>query len=336
MRILVIRFSSIGDIIQCTSPLTSIKNAYPDSEIDFLTLSHFKSILDGHPSIKNILTIDQTASIKVLRDLGKSLNENKYDILIDLHGSLRSKIVSTFVRCKKKFLQKKPRWKRMLLKEFHINTFDGSYNYKQLLHQTFHELIPVTDTYPNTSLKLNDDEMDSSDVFFESFGIKSPYTVIIPGAAWSNKEWSPESYSKVINNLIKDKIQFIILGSEKNRICDNIDSTHPSVINLKGKTSLRESMRIIANANNCIGSDTGLIHAAEAFGIPVISINGPTNKEMGAGVQLPKSINVENENVWCRPCSQNGSRPCYRSKQFCMESISVNQVLNGFNLIAKS
>lgn len=335
MRILVIRFSSIGDIVQSTSPLATLKTAYPDSQIDFLTLSAFKPILAAHPHINTTLSVDRTTSLKELIRYGKTINGNQYDLVVDLHGSLRSKLIRSFVRATKKVVQKKPRWKRMLLKEFHLNTYEASYSYKQMLHQTIRDLVPDTDKYPNTLLALGKEELDTNNDFLQSHGIHSPFTVIVPGAAWKFKQWNSANYSQLINELTDNNIQVIILGAKRDKICDEIDTSHPSVINLKGKTTLRESIRVIASANNCIGSDTGLIHAAEALGIPVISILGPTGREMGAGVQLPESKNVEDTQLWCRPCSQNGSRPCYRKRQYCMENITVEQVLSGYHLMAK-
>ena len=82
----------------------------------------------------------------------------------------------------------------------------------------------------------------------------------------------------------------------------------------------------MANSRRVIGSDTGLVHAAEALGVDVTMIMGPTSTETGAGVSLPNSNNIEID-LWCRPCSQNGSVPCYREKQYCMESIEPNEVL---------
>ena len=101
-----------------------------------------------------------------------------------------------------------------------------------------------------------------------------------------------------------------------------------SIINLDGKTTIRESMAIIANSRIAIGADTGFIHAAEALGKDVVMIMGPTSVETGAGVNRESSINIENNDVWCRPCSQNGSRKCYRSEQYCMTTIRNDYVFS--------
>jgi len=85
-------------------------------------------------------------------------------------------------------------------------------------------------------------------------------------------------------------------------------------------------LAILSNSAHVIGSDTGLTHAAEALRIPVSMIQGPTSRETGAGVHLVTSRNIEKD-LWCRPCSQNGKRPCYRKSQVCMDSISVGDVV---------
>ena len=85
-------------------------------------------------------------------------------------------------------------------------------------------------------------------------------------------------------------------------------------------------MAIIKNSLYVIGSDTGLSHIAESLNKSVYMILGPTSLETGASV-ISKSSKVIEKDLWCRPCSQNGKRKCYRSRQFCMDLITVNDVL---------
>ena len=73
------------------------------------------------------------------------------------------------------------------------------------------------------------------------------------------------------------------------------------------------------------------MHAAEALDISAISILGPTTMETGAGLFNKKSKIVQDKNLWCRPCSQNGSIPCYRKEQYCMTNINIENVMNAVN-----
>ena len=116
------------------------------------------------------------------------------------------------------------------------------------------------------------------------------------------------------------KLPAVLIGSKKDIICNDIASGYNKAINLAGQTDIRLAVSIISNANKVVGSDTGLVHAAEALGKNVIMIMGPTSKETGGGTIRKKSIVIE-RNIFCRPCSQNGKFPCYRSNQECMDSI---------------
>ena len=95
---------------------------------------------------------------------------------------------------------------------------------------------------------------------------------------------------------------------------------------MTGKTDLRQAISILSLSDTVLGSDTGLVHIAEALGKSVNMILGPTAKETGGGVSLSSSKNIETD-LWCRPCSQNGKNSCYRSSQHCMNLISSDAVV---------
>ena len=118
-----------------------------------------------------------------------------------------------------------------------------------------------------------------------------------------------------------------MLGGDNDDICNSISKTNSNVIDLHGKLTLRESIALISCSNLTIGSDTGLMHASEAVGVPVVMIMGPTSVQMGGGVMLEKSSTIEKD-IWCRPCSQNGQSPCFRSQQYCMNKISSSNVID--------
>ena len=113
--ILVMRFSSIGDIIQTTSTLSTIKEYLPNYSIDYLTLDHFKSILKNHKSLNKVYSISKNAKYSHISELILKLQSNKYDYIIDLHNSPRSKAFSLFLKKSKIKKIKKPRLKRFFL-----------------------------------------------------------------------------------------------------------------------------------------------------------------------------------------------------------------------------
>ena len=327
-RILAIKFSSIGDIVLTTSPLRTLKNIFPTSKIDFLTLNEYAPILEGNKYVDQIIPFDRNAGFVKLIKLGKWINKSDYDLIIDFHNSLRSKIIRLIiVNIPKRYL-KKPRWKRFLLFRFRKNIFPADFSQLRLLHQPIKEWVNEK-KFPLPELFISEIEKKQAETMLRRNSVKKEYITIIPGAAWQQKTWLIDNYCKLLTDLNnQDNVDFVILGGKNDSICDEIAKCNSTFINLKGKTNLRESMSIIANSKYVIGADTGLVHAAEALGKRVVTIFGPTSRETGAGVNRDDSVTIENNDIWCRPCSQTGRRKCYRAEQYCMTTITPEIVLS--------
>ena len=317
-KILIIRFSSIGDIVLATSALTTVRNAYPTAQITFLTLDNFAPLLEFHPGIDRLIPLSKKMSVLNLWKFSEYIRKQKFSIIFDLHNSIRSNIIASRAGCTVHQLRK-PRWNRFLLFLFHQNEFDENFSTRKMYHNHLGEIWQDGDEIPNTSLIVTEHEKSEA---VKLVG-QNPFISIVPGAAWLQKQWTAKKYVELIQNL---KIPVVLLGAKKDIICFQIKDKAPYVINLAGKTSLRQALAVLSNASHVIGSDTGLTHAAEALGISVSMILGPTSTETGAGTHLPISTNIQ-KSIWCRPCSQNGKRPCYRKTQICMDSVSTSDVI---------
>ena len=326
-KILIIRMSSIGDIVLSTSFLKSVKKKYPSSEIHFLIKKEFSDLVKKHPSIDNLISFDKKLGFKELMRLGRSLRDNDYDVIFDIHSVFRTRVLSLFLR-KNLFKQiRKPRLRRFMLFYTHQNYFEKSFSHIKM----YHTLLNEDKTFPPTNLFIDSNEDDMTKDFLAKNDIGENYIAIVPGAAWSQKQWSIDNYNNLMRRLIDSfKSKIVILGSTNDVICDQIIKDK-SIINLKDKTSLRLAMGIVKHAQHTIGSDTGLLHISEAMGTPVTMILGPTSLETGARVTLNDSKVIENKDLWCRPCSQNGSRPCYRKEQYCMSEIDSDKVFENVN-----
>lgn len=327
-RILVIRFSSIGDIILTTSVLNSLRKYYPSVRIDFLTLEHFAPLLFNHPVINELLVLPRKSSPGKIREFGRYLDERGYDMIIDLHNTLRSKLIMSRISRTRFKKLKKPRLKRFLLFYLTWNLFDEQFTQLRLLHSPLTGLIDG-DTIEPTSLTVTPNEKELALRHLKEKGLQGSYGVCIPGAAWKNKIWPVKNYTDLLGSNVKPD-QWVLLGGKGDEICSRIAGRSDKIMDLHGKTDLRESLAILSGAEVVLGSDTGMVHAAEALGIPVVTILGPTSRETGAGVTRSDSKIVERD-VWCRPCSQNGKRNCYRKERYCMTGITpdiVSQALN--------
>tara|TARA_B100000029_G_scaffold38153_1_gene35832 strand:+ start:355 stop:1014 length:660 start_codon:yes stop_codon:yes gene_type:complete len=207
------------------------------------------------------------------------------------------------------------------------NFFEKSFSHIKM----YHSLLGKKDSFPKTKLHLSEKEIEDTKRYLSNNNIGNNFITIVPGAAWSQKQWSIDNYNNLMKRLIKAfNSKIVILGSTNDIICDQIIKSE-NIINLKDRTTLRMAMGILKFSKHTIGSDTGLLHISEAMNTPVTMILGPTSRETGAGVVLDDSILIENKDLWCRPCSQNGSRPCYRKEQYCMSEIDSEKVFNSIN-----
>ena len=323
-KILIIRMSSIGDIVLATSFLKSVKQKYPDGEIHFLIKKEFSELVKNHPSIDKLISFDKKLGLRELFRMGKFLRNNNYDIIFDIHSVFRTRILSLFLR-KNLFKQiRKPRLRRFLLFYGYQNFFEKSFSHIKM----YHTLLNKDKTFPPTNLFIEDEEKNETKKFLVKNNIGDNYIAVVPGAAWSQKQWSIDNYNNLMTRLIESfNSKIVILGATNDIICDQIIKDD-RIVNLKDKTSLRMAMGIVKYAKHTLGSDTGLLHISEAMGTPVTMILGPTSRETGARVTLSNSKVIENKDLWCRPCSQNGSRPCYRKEQYCMSKINSEKVFD--------
>ena len=325
---MVFRFSSIGDIVQLTSPLQTLRDQFPNARIDIITLDEYAEILIGHSFVNRIIQISRNFRYSQLKNIGKKIALRKYDLIIDLHNVIRSKIILKHIKGSKKIIYKKPRWKRFKLVEFKRNDFKDNFSQRWLYHQCLDKILNNQYEIPDNKLEIKGSEQSEARLLLDQYGVDDSFVTIIPGAAWKQKTWLSKRYSEVIDYIINDpRYRVVMLGGDNDDICNSISKTNSNVIDLHGKLTLRESIALISCSNLTIGSDTGLMHASEAVGVPVVMIMGPTSVQMGGGVMLEKSSTIE-QDIWCRPCSQNGQNPCFRSQQYCMNKISSSNVID--------
>jgi len=329
LKILVIRFSSIGDIVLTTSPLATIRKAFPAANIHFLTLELFVPLLEGHPHIDRIISLEKAATYWQLTTVGHFLNDAGYDLVVDLHNTLRSQIIRRRIRSTAVRVLQKPRWLRLKLFQFHLNHFPDCFSQRWLLHQPIRDFVDDWSSLPQTKLNVSAIEQRQASDYLRAHGVLNDYIVFVPGAAWKQKIWQLDYYRELMEDIREtDPGSMIVLGGAKDTICDRLAASVPELVNLRGKTDLRLAMAILSRAKSVIGSDTGLVHAAEALGVKVAMILGPTSVETGGGTNLPGSRTCQVSDLWCRPCSQNGKKPCYRKEQYCMTLLKPDLVRN--------
>ncbi len=320
LKILVIRFSSMGDIIYTTPVVRCLKQQLPGSEIHFLTKKGFRYIYDGNPYIDEVHTLRSKLSdtIEEIKHLG-------FDYIIDLHSNLRTGIIKLKTGIPSSTFPKYTARKWLSLK----------------LRQNFVPNTHIVERYMQAVDFLgvkNDDkpidyfiqkEYKLSDLLPESH--QKGYIAFIIGATHFTKRMPN---SKIISICEKIDLPIVLLGG--NDVAGNGNEINTAlgdrVYNACGKTTLDESVFIVSKAMRVIGFDTGLTHIAEAFNVPIASIWGGTTPDL-LGVQpyKVKDAEVIGIELDCRPCSKFGLAKCPKGHFKCMNDIPEGTVVSFAN-----
>ncbi len=326
MKILIIRFSSIGDLTQALSIPSFIKSYVPQAEIHFVTRKDLSAIIDNHPQIDKTWTLDRGEGFFGLVKLIKSLNSENYTHLYDAHNNLRSFFIKTFVKAQCKLVRPMMRSKRFLLLQFHINLFEKPFSGQRDLLKPLEQWGLKYKLPEAPQLFLNSTHKQAAANMLNMIKQKD-YIVLVPSAAYELKRWPLEYWDALIKK--NPSRTFVILAGKNDQFTEKL-SHHPNVINCTGKTELLTSAAIIENAKMTISNDTGLLHFSEQLGKPTIALMGPAP----FGFPSRPTTTILERDLPCRPCSKHGQGPCTNPNfQECLRAISPDEVSAKMNAI---
>lgn len=323
MKVLVIRFSSIGDVTQALSIPGHIHRFFPEAEIHILTKESFKELFANHYAVSKVWSIGPKEGVKDLWPLAKKLRKEKFTHLYDAHNNLRSNFFYFFVSAQKKLQRPMMRWKRFLLLKFKINLFEKPLSgQRDLLKPLESWGLPFTfpDSLPLApQLFLSAEYKKKAEQILESHHLKN-YVVLIPSAAHALKRWPMTHWEKLVE--LNPQQKFLILAGPGDDFTQSLNH-FSNVINLTGQTSLMESAALIEKALATVTNDTGLLHFSEQLGIPAIALMGPAP----FGFPSRPTTQILERNLKCRPCSKHGQGPCVNANYHeCLVSISPEEV----------
>ena len=319
MKFLIIRFSSIGDIVLTTPVVRCLKKQLPESEIHFLTKQSFASIVETNPFIGKVHLLAHSWETVV-----HELKQQNYDYIIDLHHNLRT------LRLKKD----------LGIKSFPFNKLNiRKWIYTNLKWNLMPDLH-IVDRYLKTVESFgvtNDgegldyfiperDEVKQKDI---PASHHAGYIGLVIGAAHNTKKLPVEKLKELCHKI--DHPVILLGGKEDNENAKQIASVDPiKIYNACGKFKLNESADLVRRSKLIITHDTGLMHIAAAFKKKIISIWGNTVPEFGMypyyGNAQTQNARFEINGLRCRPCSKIGYAKCPRGHFKCMKQISIDAV----------
>lgn len=323
--VLIVRFSSLGDVVLTTGVIRELATQFPELDIDVVTSQKFAEVFLNSPHIKNCIEVDTSQSAVKMALRRTSLFPSKYDFIIDLQNSLRSKV---FTLGLSPSIARVPKFRMEKL---------AMVRKKERL-----QLPPIPERYRSTIQQFFAVKNDNSGL--ELFVSHSPKQSmqnrigIAPGAKHFTKRLPLEKWKDVIIGLVENGFEISLLGGIEDRdVCNQLTELEPNRIkNCGGATSLQQTVEAIQECQVIISNDSSVAHIASACKVPIVSIFGSTTPGFGFLPYQTQNIVVENKDLACRPCTHIGRADCPLGHFECMKSIQPLEIISAVANLTKS
>ncbi len=331
-KVLVVRLSSLGDIVLTTPVLETLNKQFPQSKIYFLTKTQYRDLLANDPRLSGVIEFDpkgKHAGFPGFKRLIAELRLHNFDLLIDLHANMRSFFIRHLAKSKIKIKYSKrwsSRWRMVHMKFLKIKPKQTVDSYLDVLKKIQLDAMSKTPI-----LFLSPDDIVFSEKFLLEERIKKDDIVIgiHPGAKWETKKWDEEKFMQAGQVLIQKldcKIMWFGDSEDEELIQKMIKGLPDSRVIKAIGLPLGKFMSLIRRCNGLITNDSAPMQMAQALQVPVVAIFGPTHPRLGFVPVGPRNV-VLCANVKCSPCSLHGERKCHKSTRLCMDLIQPDMVV---------
>ncbi len=331
MKILILRFSSIGDIVLTTPVVRCLRKKYPDAEIHYATKQSFQSILKHNPYITKLHLLGDS-----FKDLVAQLKQEKFDYVIDLHHNQRTLLLKWMLGLPSRSFNKL-NYEKWLMVNFKVNRLPDVHIVDRYLEAC--SALGVQNDGEGLDYFLGEeDNVSLSDL---PAGFDKGYVGWVIGAKQHTKQLPAE---KIINILNAFNGNVVLLGGKEDvtageEIILKVANKGARVFNAAGRFSLNQSASLAKQAEAIVTNDTGLMHIAAAFKKPVISVWGNTIPGFGMypyyGQTGVYSYQAQVGELPCRPCSKLGFEICPQGHFKCMRNQDEDRILNALDLALK-
>ncbi len=317
-KFLIIRFSSIGDIVLTSPVVRCLKNQFPEAEIHYLTKKRNLDLLQANPYIDKIQLLGDS-----LQETIRELKNENYGYVIDLHNNLRSLQVKMAIKAKS-FSFNKLNFRKLLLTCLKINTMPCGHIVDRNLETLRH--FNITNDGKGLEYFIPHEDEFSQEQLPENF--RNGYVALVLAGTYFTKRMPAEKYRSLIS---ESKLPFVLLGgkSEGPMAARILEWNTGNVVDFTGKLRLNQSASLVKNARLVITNDTGLMHIAAAFHKKILSVWGNTTPELGMYPYLPGkgSEILEVKGLTCRPCSKLGYSECPKKHFRCMNDLPESRMI---------
>lgn len=328
LKILIIRFSSFGDVLQTLSVAGALRERFPQAEIHWVTREDFRPLVESHPGLNKVWSVKRHQKFFQLLSLGWTLRKERFTHVYDAHNNLRSHVIGWVLRTRRVRFLRRPiyRFKRFLLFRFRINRFPQPFSGQRALLEPLQRWGVPLKTPSVPQLFLGNGTRAS--LMKRSPILEGSFVALAPSAAFALKRWPVAYWNELIGTFPEKK--FVLLGGPADGFLRDIAATAPErVLNLAGELDLIESATVVQMSEALVSNDTGLMHVAEQIGKPCLALMGPAPFGFPSR-PLTKILEVP---LWCRPCSKHGQGPCINPEfHKCMRDIKPEWVARELEL----
>jgi heptosyltransferase-2 len=314
LSILLVRFSSIGDVVLTTPLVRALKKRHPEAALTFVTKRALVPLVSDNPHLTRVVALEPDEPV---RHLARRLRPLAPTHGLDLHGSLRSRLLRLLVP---------GQWsgyrKRKLARGWLISTKLDWYGASPPVPERYFEAARHLDVRPDggpPEFAIGPQPRARVDEWITSEGLgAAPLAVLAPGAAHATKRWSPSQWAALAGRLAARGLVPVIVGGAADR---GVATQIGGVRSVAGTFSLQETGALLSRARVVVSGDTGVMHMATGVGTPVVALFGPTVRQFGFMPYGARAEVLERE-LDCRPCSAMGSNRCPMGHHRCLADIT--------------
>jgi ADP-heptose:LPS heptosyltransferase len=325
IKILVIRFSSIGDIVLTTPVVRRLKNQLDEEvEIHYLTKKQFAPLILSNPNVDVVHTIEK-ATAEVIEDL----KSQGFAYVIDLHKNVRSAMVKKGLK-QLSFTLEKLNWQKWLLVNLGIDRLPN----KHIVDRYLDTIKAFGTKDDNRGLELVIAQEDQIDLSKLGMDFSDGYIALAIGGAHEGKRLPAERWPAILDNL---PLPVVIVGDSIDRIPAELilKNTNRPAYNACGEFSIMQSASVVEQSRLVISGDTGMMHISSAFGKDIVSLWGCTVPNFGIGPYRAgaKTVIIEPQGLNKRPCSKLGNRCKYGREKRCITHIQDQAIVEAVSRV---
>jgi heptosyltransferase I len=362
-RILLIKFSALGDVVHSIPVAHKLRRRYPSAEIDWLVRPALAELIAGHPAVDNVVPFprqswsgswgERRLRLAGLARLVSQLRSRRYDLVVDLQGQMRSAVLALATGAPVRIGFDRPRAqlrrtaRRELPAEAWKHCWKGAREGAWLAYS--HRIaLPTIDLHavdrylllgpmlgwdadaPDFGFAIRDDAAARVARLLPAHGARAARDaagplVLAPCTRWETKHWRGEGFRDVARHFLAKGRAVVLIGSAEERAaCENIAAAAPGALNLAGKTSVTELAALLRGCAVCVTNDSGPMHLAVALERPVVSLFGPSDPLWIGPYRRPDA--VVNADLPCSPCYLRELSRCPHGHA-CMQQISGDAVI---------